>query len=118
MNYGPSHVYNIDKTPIKFYPLKMSKKVFSLLIPFILCALLIPTLKEKCYGNSETALLAANNILPQTEKKPKYDEYMNTIMQRDNTSPLGLKDNPELRKYLNQPAIKWAIRSGRRHILN
>jgi hypothetical protein len=95
----------------------MSKKVFSLLIPFILCALLLPAVKEKCYGNSDIMISADSNIFPQTEKKPK-DDYMNTSLQRDNTTPLGLKDNPELRKYLNQPAIKWAIRSGKRHILN
>jgi hypothetical protein len=49
-------------------------------------------------------------------KKPKYD-YMSTILSR-NTKPLGLKEDPELEKLLKQPSIKWAIRAGKKHILN
>ena len=53
---------------------------------------------------------------PQTSKKPKYD-YMSTFLSRD-TEPLGLKENVALKRYLEQPSIKWAIRSGKKHILN
>ncbi len=49
-------------------------------------------------------------------KKPKYD-YMSTILSR-NTKPLGLKEDPELEKLLKQPCIKWAIRAGKKHILD
>jgi hypothetical protein len=49
-------------------------------------------------------------------KKPKSD-YMSSILGR-NTKPLGLKEDLALRKLLRQPAIKWAVRSGQRHVLN
>ena len=49
-------------------------------------------------------------------KKPKYD-YMSTILSR-NTKPLGLKEDSELEKLLKQPCIKWAIRAGKKHILD
>ena len=49
-------------------------------------------------------------------KKPRYD-YMSTLLSR-NTKPLGLKEDPELEKLLKQPSIKWAIRAGKKHILN
>jgi len=48
--------------------------------------------------------------------KPKSD-YMSQILGR-NTKPLGLKEDLALRRLLRQPAIKWAIRAGQRHILN
>jgi hypothetical protein len=54
--------------------------------------------------------------VPQNTQKQKFD-YMSSILSR-NTKPLGLKENVTLRKWLNQPSIKWAMRSGRRHILN
>jgi len=49
-------------------------------------------------------------------RKPKSD-YMSQILGR-NTKPLGLKEDLALRRLLRQPAIKWAIRAGQRHILN
>jgi hypothetical protein len=42
---------------------------------------------------------------------------METVLSR-NTKPLGLKENVVLRNLLKQPAIKWAIRAGIRHILD
>lgn len=48
----------------------------------------------------------------QTEK-----DYMNNLLSRD-TNPLWLKDNPVLRRYLAEPAVKWAVRSARIHILH
>lgn len=53
---------------------------------------------------------------PQEVKKPKYD-YMSTFLSR-NTKPLGLKKDPELEMLLKQPTIKWAIRAGKKHILD
>lgn len=42
---------------------------------------------------------------------------MSALLQR-NTDPLGLKEDQALQELLNQASIKWAIRSGKRHILN
>lgn len=56
-----------------------------------------------------------SSTAPQ-EEKPKSD-YMTTILSR-NAEPLGLKENPVLRKYLSQSTVKWAIRSVERHVLN
>lgn len=53
---------------------------------------------------------------PQSAQKQKFD-YMSSILSR-NTKPLGLKENISLKKFLNQPSIKWAMRSGGRHLLN
>ncbi|MFZ2053198.1 MAG: hypothetical protein WAU81_03275 [Candidatus Aminicenantales bacterium] len=49
-------------------------------------------------------------------KKPKYD-YMSSFFSR-NTKPLGLKEDLAVKKLLKQPAIKWAVRTGQRNILN
>jgi hypothetical protein len=49
-------------------------------------------------------------------KKPKSD-YMSQILGR-NTKPLGLKEDLAVRRLLRQPAIRWAVRSGQRHILD
>jgi len=53
---------------------------------------------------------------PQIKKKPKY-HYMESLLERG-TNPLGLKENLALKKYLEQSSIKWAIRAGKKHILN
>jgi hypothetical protein len=52
----------------------------------------------------------------QEIQKPKYD-YMSTFLSRS-TRPLGLKEDPALRKLLNQRAVKWAIRAGSRNVLD
>jgi hypothetical protein len=52
----------------------------------------------------------------QEAQKPKYD-YMGAILSRS-TRPLGLKEDPALKKMLDQGAIKWAIRAGSRHALD
>jgi hypothetical protein len=49
-------------------------------------------------------------------KKPKYD-YMSSFFSR-NTKPLGLKEDLAVKKLLKQPAVKWAVRTGQRNILN
>lgn len=68
-------------------------------------------------------LLLASSILTgvhgagrQTEKKPR-QEYMTKLLSRD-TKPLGLRENKTLRKLLDQPHIKWVIRSEHKHVLN
>lgn len=49
--------------------------------------------------------------------KQQNTDYMEKVLNR-NWRPLGLLENPELKKYLAQPDIFWAIRSNERHILN
>jgi hypothetical protein len=53
---------------------------------------------------------------PQEVQKPKYD-YMSTFLSRS-TQPLGLKDDPALKKMLDQGAVRWALRAGSRHALD
>ncbi|MCR4395829.1 MAG: hypothetical protein NUW07_03730 [Candidatus Saccharicenans sp.] len=53
---------------------------------------------------------------PQEVQKPKLD-YMSTFLSRT-TSPLGLKEDEELRRLLRQSKTSWALRAGIRHILN
>ena len=57
-------------------------------------------------------------VNPQEEsvKKHKYD-YMSTFLSR-NTKPLGLKENLAMKRLLEEPNIKWAIRAEKKHILN
>lgn len=59
-----------------------------------------------------------NPVSPQEYpvRKPKND-YMSQILGR-NTRPLGLKEDLAVRRLLRQPAIKWAVRAGQRHILD
>ena len=69
--------------------------------------------------SSKNLFLAKNSAAyPQNVpvEKPKYD-YMSTLLSRD-TKPLGLKEDLALKKLMKQPSIKWAIRAGKRHILD
>ena len=51
------------------------------------------------------------------ETQSQQDDYMSALLSR-NTNTLGLEENPELQRLLRQPAIKWAVRSTRSHVLN
>jgi hypothetical protein len=53
----------------------------------------------------------------QEVQKPKYD-YMNNFLLSRSTRPLGLREDPDLRKRLNQGAVRWAIRAGSRQLLD
>lgn len=53
---------------------------------------------------------------PREVQKPSYD-YMSGILSRS-THPLGLKDDPGVRRMLAQGPVAWAIRSGSRHVLD
>lgn len=53
---------------------------------------------------------------PQDVQKPKYD-YMSTFPSQ-NTRPLGLREDPAVRRMLGQGSVLWAIRAGSRHILD
>lgn len=65
---------------------------------------------------SHTVSAENSKEAPQNTKKPRED-YISSFLLR-NAKPLGLKENTFLRKFLSQPSIKWAMRSGGRHILN
>jgi hypothetical protein len=53
---------------------------------------------------------------PQDVQKPNYD-YMSTFLSRS-THPLGLKEDPAVRRMLGQGSVPWALRAGTRHILD
>jgi len=53
---------------------------------------------------------------PQDVQKPNYD-YMSTFLSRS-TRPLGLREDPAVRRMLGQGSVPWAIRAGTRHILD
>ena len=53
---------------------------------------------------------------PQDVQKPNYD-YMSTLLSRS-TRPLGLREDPAVRRMLGQGSVPWAIRAGSRHILD
>ncbi len=94
----------------------MRNKVISAIILLLLVSLLSSFQKEKGPSPSGLFMAKTRTAHPQTSKKPKYD-YMSTFLSR-NTKPLGLKEDPTLKKFLQQPTIKWAIRAGGRHILD
>lgn len=95
----PALAEGIDKIQPKVYLKTVKNKIVAVLLPLLLIS-----------------LITSAEISPQEEKKTKTD-YMSTILSR-NTEPLGLKENPELQALLEQPSIKWAVRSGRRQILH
>lgn len=94
----------------------MKNNLFSFIVLFFLVSLVACLFPLTGAFNSIT--VSANNFIPSPQEvsTPKYD-YMSTILSR-NTKQLGLKENKALREYLNQPNIKWAIRSEKGHILN
>lgn len=51
------------------------------------------------------------------QQQEKETDYMTTLLERS-PKPLGLKENPVLRRYLSQPPISWAIRAEKGHILH
>ena len=77
--------------------------------------LTIPVSPDSMSDHASSGFFATDST-PQNTQKQKFD-YMSSILSR-NTKPLGLKENVTLRKWLNQPSILWAMRSGNRQILN
>ena len=59
---------------------------------------------------------ASQETPPQDVQKPNYD-YMSTLLSRS-TRPLGLREDPAVRRMLGQGSVPWAIRAGSRHILD
>ena len=89
----------------------MKDKILSILLLFFLISLLTSLQKEKGFSASEFFIAKFRAFHPQNVKKPKYD-YMSTFLSR-NTRPFGLKEDLALKKFLEQPSIKWAIRAGK-----
>jgi hypothetical protein len=94
----------------------MKKKLLSVFILFILLTLTSTPDSASIHAFPGIFAATSTDKAPQNTQKQKFD-YMSSILSR-NTEPLGLKENVSLRKWLNQPSIKWAVRSGVRHILN
>jgi hypothetical protein len=94
----------------------MKKKLLSALFLLFLLPFTLSPDSASTYAFSEDHAVENSEKAPQSAQKEKFD-YMSSILSR-NTKPLGLKENISLRKFLNQPSIKWAMRSGSRHLLN
>lgn len=94
----------------------MKNKILSAILSVFLVSLVFSYWEKKEYSPSERLVVNTLKAYPQTVKKPEFD-YMSTILSR-NTKPLGLKENPVLKKFLSQSLIKWAVRSEEKHILN
>jgi hypothetical protein len=93
---------------------QVKKKKIWIVAAFIFALILVFTLKK--IGFSASSFYSVKPQADPQTSKPKYD-YMSTFLSRD-TEPLGLKENIALKRFLEQPSIKWAIRSGKKHILN
>lgn len=95
----------------------MKKRILDLLPAILIAAgLLVPGVTVK-----KTEAGRQTDTRPQvSEQDTSRDQtdYMRSLLERNPQQPLGLQDNPTLKRYLGQPGIKWAIRSARRHILN
>jgi hypothetical protein len=94
--------------------------------------IILKPMKKKLAAGILFALLPLVSTTPQSQEKPppeanppvgtvpaqkpKYD-YMSSFLSRD-TRPLGLKEDQALKKLLRQRAMKWAVRTGTRHILD
>lgn len=90
-------------------------------VSFIIFILFLFGLAFTSQGDSPSKdrfLAKTTAIKPQEkpDKKEKQD-YMEKMMLR-NTDPWGLKEDLALKKLLKQSSTKWAIRAGKKHILD
>lgn len=78
---------------------------------------LLPKPAEDRSAPAEAPAVTASALGPQDQpvQKPRYD-YMSTFLSRS-TAMLGLRNDPASERLLKQPATKWALRAGVRHIL-
>ena len=102
--------------PRESFILKQVKKKKVWIIAAVTFAMILLFTFERIGFSASSFLSPVLKPNPQTSKKPKYD-YMSTFLSR-NTEPLGLRENIALKRFIEQPSIKWAIRSGKKHILN
>lgn len=75
----------------------------------------VPQTQEKPVQEPNPAVGDVPNPQEFQSRKPR--DYMSSFFSRD-TKPLGLKEDAALKKFLRQSGIKWANRTGIRHILN
>jgi hypothetical protein len=94
----------------------MRHKFLSLALVLIFLSLLVFSMNDSGLSPTVNAMPSAAYSSPQESGQTETD-YFNLLLSRD-TQPLGLKENSALSRYLSQSSIKWAIRSGKRHILN
>lgn len=94
----------------------MRDRLLSLVILFVLTSTVASYFHAESPASSGLSLSKESGIALQTEKKPPQD-YMQKRLSRD-SKPLGLKENKALDTMLEQPHIKWVIRSEIKHILN
>lgn len=92
----------------------MKIRIISVLFSFLLLSLAVFSFRN--HSAMELSFTKDPGTLSQDEPEKKPD-YMSTFLSRD-TKPLGLKEDLALKKLLRQPSIKWAIRAGRKHILD
>jgi len=94
----------------------MRYKLISFFLVLFFLSVLVFAVHEKGLTPVVHAIPSAVYSSPQESGQSETD-YFNLLLSRD-TQPLGLKEDSALSRYLNQSSIKWAIRSGKRHILN
>lgn len=95
----------------------MTRAAFLALIFLSLVFLSFLASAQQTRPQDEKSIQSPPEQTPQLEiHKPKLD-YMSTFLSRT-TSPLGLKEDQQLRQLLKQSRAKWAVRAGLRHILN
>ncbi|MBN1273086.1 MAG: hypothetical protein JXB26_12520 [Candidatus Aminicenantes bacterium] len=90
----------------------MRKHLLAGFLLFAFISLLYPSHRDSADGASSAVSLQVQN--PQQKKPPS--DYMSTYLSR-NTNPLGLKEDQDLKRFLEQPSIKWAFRAEYQHVL-
>lgn len=93
----------------------MFKKALVLLLFLLLLSSVLSSDKPSPSRWLSVAGRSTPSLQDVPSKKPK-DDYMSKFLR--NTSPLGLKEDLLLKKLLKQSNIKWAVRSGKRHVLD
>jgi len=96
----------------------MKKHVLVDIILFFLLSSFVSLYKVPFQLSSSMGHGNMNGLSFQTvQDQEKETDYMTTLLER-NPEPLGLKENPVLRRYLSQQPISWAIRAEKGHILH
>jgi hypothetical protein len=111
MRLYPCSTPGVDKFPRNLYVTIMKIKVVTSVLTAVLAASLSIFSTVRGPGTAESFPAET----PQTEQSE--NDYMNNLLSRD-TNPLWLKDNPALKRYLEEPAINWTVRSARSHLLH
>jgi hypothetical protein len=90
-------------------------------ISFIIFILFLLCLAFTSRGDSPSKdcfLVKTTVVQPQEPPTQKdKEDYIEKMLLR-NLDPWGLKEDITLKKLLGQPKIKWAIRAGKRYVLD